>query len=410
MRIIWFGMLYLHRTARHLQVHHMTKRYAFGKGDRKIVLGPLKVGDWALSVAYSSDGTKLAAGTQEHIIIWNTATGKELLKIEQRAWRIAFTPDGVRLVSGDWKDIRISDAATGDVIKQFDAHTDAFYSLSIAPNGTKFATTSYDKTTRFFDLITLEPIGEPLEHPDAVYSVAFSKDSQLIATGCVDNLVRTWTVPLTESEKESEQKILKKTIPSTQHRPRRAPIQTSRFFDDFDPGRNNRAAITAHHAEGSGIKNIMKRLFSRSSSPQDHAPRPRRIPLWTSLQHEANIALLMPRVENDIWRGRYILLVGKFTLVPQAAARHQQGHPMRSVEPHRNPCRQRVPMVLLQLTDRLPRWTSSMFHTPAALQFSQGASRVYHALDKPVHPLQVPPRLLVPSQPFHWCNLTSRYL
>ncbi|KAG2335537.1 WD40 repeat-like protein, partial [Suillus weaverae] len=208
----------------------------------KLVLGPLKVGSRANTVSYSPDGKKLAAGTYEHIIVWSTADGKELLKIQQRAWQVAFTPDGLRLVSGDWKDIRISDAITGDIIKQFDAHTQFFYSLAIAPNGTKFATTSYDKTTRFFDLTTFKPIGEPLEHPDAVFGLAFSVDNQLIATGCEDNHVRTWTVPLSESEKElqqaskffhhSTQKNLKKTIPSTQPLPRRAPIPTSRFFDD----------------------------------------------------------------------------------------------------------------------------------------------------------------------------------
>ncbi|KAG1893275.1 WD40-repeat-containing domain protein [Suillus fuscotomentosus] len=269
----------------------------------KIVLGPLKVGDLALSVSYSPDGTKLAAGTNEHIIIWNSASGKELLKIEQRAFRVAFTvtPDGLRLVSVDQNDIRISDATTGDIIKQFDAHTEFFLSLAIAPNGTKFATTSYDKTTRFFDLTTFEPIDEPLEHPDLVWCVAFSEDSKLIATGCKDSYVRTWTVPLVESERELQQvkiflramphadspviqfteKILEKTIPRQQSR--RAPIPTSRFFDDFDPhpppGRNNPAATATRHAEGSGIKNIMNRLFSRISPPQDHTPRSRSIPL-----------------------------------------------------------------------------------------------------------------------------------
>ncbi|KAG2150717.1 WD40-repeat-containing domain protein [Suillus bovinus] len=166
----------------------------------KIVIGPLDVGSFANSVSYSPDGTKLAAGTDKHIIIWNSATGKELLKIEQRAYKIAFTPDGLRLVSGDSNDI-----CTGDIIKQFDAHTEPIYSLAIAPNGTKLASTSSDNTTRFFDLTTFEPIGEPLEHPHEVNDVAFSEDSQLIATGCDDNLVRTWKVPLSESEKELQQ-------------------------------------------------------------------------------------------------------------------------------------------------------------------------------------------------------------
>jgi WD40 repeat protein len=83
----------------------------------EIAFGPLKVGSSAYSVSYSPDGTKLAAGTNEHIVIWNLKTGKELLKIEQRAYQVAFTPDGLRLVSGNRNDIRISDATTGyDVI------------------------------------------------------------------------------------------------------------------------------------------------------------------------------------------------------------------------------------------------------------------------------------------------------
>ncbi|KAG2335488.1 WD40 repeat-like protein, partial [Suillus weaverae] len=66
----------------------------------KIVLGPLNVGNRAYSVSYSPDGKKLAAGTQKHIIVWNTKTGEELLKIEQGAFKVAFTPDGLRLISG----------------------------------------------------------------------------------------------------------------------------------------------------------------------------------------------------------------------------------------------------------------------------------------------------------------------
>jgi WD40 repeat protein len=149
--------------------------------------------------------------------VWNLKTGKELLKIEQRAFRVAFTPDGLRLVSGNWNDIRISDATTGDIIKQFDAHTDdePFLSLAIAPNGTKFATTSHDKTTRFFDLATFQQIGEPLEHPESVLGLAFSdsEDSQFIATGCADKLVRTWTVPLSETELQQVSKSSRRVIP-----------------------------------------------------------------------------------------------------------------------------------------------------------------------------------------------------
>ncbi|KIK37918.1 hypothetical protein CY34DRAFT_421713 [Suillus luteus UH-Slu-Lm8-n1] len=355
----------------------------------EIVFGPLKVGSRALSVSYSPDGTKLAAGTNEHIIIWNLKTGKELLKIEQRAYSVAFTPDGLRLVSGNIKDIRISDATTGDIIKQFNAHTHKpFLSLAIAPNGTKFATTSHDKTTRFFDLATFEPIGEPLEHPDEVWGLAFSEDSLLIATGCDDKLIRTWTVPLSESElQQSTEKILKKTIISQQPYPRRAPIQTSRFFDGFDvhspPGRSN----------SDGFKNTMNRLFSRSSTPQDHAPPRRSIPLvdvfatrgkyvgpltvdinlvMLILSRSAlQIATLRKGIRNC--SNNVLLASGRLTLMLQPAAQHQQAHPML-VEP--NP---------------LPRW--NMSQTLVALHFSQDVSPIYHALDK---------QMLLPHAPAKW--------
>ncbi|KIK37921.1 hypothetical protein CY34DRAFT_809855 [Suillus luteus UH-Slu-Lm8-n1] len=243
---------------------------------RQMVLGPLRLDELPNSVSYSFSGRKLAAGTDKHIIVWDATNGEELFKIQKRAYRIAFTPDSLRLVSSDWNNIRISDATTGDIIKQFDAHTETCQSLAISPNGSKLATTSADKTMRFFDMTTLEPIGEPFEHPDVPSCVAFSEDSQLIATGCEDKLVRTWTVPL--SETELQQKILKKTIIGQKPYPRRAPIQTSRFFDGFDPhsppGRNSRAATTSRRAEGSGIKNTINRLFSRSSAPQGHSPLP----------------------------------------------------------------------------------------------------------------------------------------
>jgi hypothetical protein len=85
------GALYLHQTARHLQVHHGSKWYVHESG--------------------------------------------ELLKTEQRAWRIPFAPDGLRLVSAKPKDVRISDAATsGDIIKRFDAHENHKLCLPMATN------------------------------------------------------------------------------------------------------------------------------------------------------------------------------------------------------------------------------------------------------------------------------------
>ncbi|KAG2346482.1 WD40 repeat-like protein [Suillus weaverae] len=246
----------------------------------KIVLGPFQVGDEAYSVSYSPNGSKLAAGTETRIIVWDAMSGEELLKIEQRAWLVAFTLDGLRLVSGSFNDIRISDAATGEMIKQFDVHTDLLQSLAIAPDGTKFATASSDKTTRFFDLTTLEPFSEPLECPDALYCVTFSEDSLLIATSCVDRLVRIWAVDRVESGEFQQSDKDRHRARSSKPDPRPKRVGISRgFFDDFDmrsqPQRSTRTVPTTsqRHAEGSRMKQLMNHLSFRSSAPQSPTPR-----------------------------------------------------------------------------------------------------------------------------------------
>jgi hypothetical protein len=57
---------------------------------------------------------------------------------------------------------------------------------------------------------------------------------------------------------------------------------------------------------------------------------------------------------------------------------------MRLVEPHQQRCKLEVPVLLLQLTDPLPRQTLGMAQALPALQFSQVASRVFHELDRQV--------------------------
>lgn len=256
----------------------------------KISLGPFQTSGEAYSVSYSPDGSKLAAGTEAYIMLWDTTSGEELLKIKQRAWLVVFTLDGLRLVSGSFNDIRISDAVTGETIKQFDVHTDLLQSLAIAPNGMRFATASSDKTIRLFDLTTLEPFGEPLEHPDALYCVTFSEDSQLIATGCVDRLVRIWAVDSVESEefqsthrdrhraRSSKPDVHCHTRPNftLTGKPQPKHVGISRgFFDDFDMRSQSQRtvpAISQHHAEGSRMKQFMNRLSFRSPVPRSSSP------------------------------------------------------------------------------------------------------------------------------------------
>jgi hypothetical protein len=152
----------------------------------------------------------------------------------------------------------------------------------------------------------------------------------------------------------------------------------------------------------------MNRLFSRSSASHDHAPPSRSIPLVdvfaTRGKHvgfltvDINLvelilsrsALLIATLRKGIRNcSNNVLPVSKPVLVPQAAAHHQQAHPMWLAEPSQQRCTPEVPV---QLVDPLPRW--NMFQTLVALQFSRGVSLVYHAFHEQVHLLQAPASFL----------------
>jgi len=85
--------------------------------------------------------------------------------------------------------------------------------------------------------------------------------------------------------------VLQKAIPCTQPHQRHAPIPTNRFFDDVSPYLDVTIALLPPmcHAEGSGIKNMMARIFSRSPLPRTTLLTHARFPSWTSSKPKANM-------------------------------------------------------------------------------------------------------------------------
>jgi hypothetical protein len=67
------------------------------------------------------------------------------------------------------------------------------------------------------------------------------------------------------------------------------------------------------------------------------------------------------------------------------------------------PLQQRyTPEVPVQLADPLPRQTLGMAQILPALQFSQAASPVYHALDKQILLPRAPAKQPLSTEPFRW--------
>ncbi|MGH3524436.1 MAG: TIR domain-containing protein, partial [Mycobacterium sp.] len=77
-------------------------------------------------------------------------------------------------------------------------HTDVVFTVAFSPDGHMLATGSTDRTVRLWnvtDPIHPIPLGQPLTgHISPVFSVAFSPDGHTLATGSADHIVRLWNV------------------------------------------------------------------------------------------------------------------------------------------------------------------------------------------------------------------------
>jgi WD40 repeat protein len=129
---------------------------------------------WVSSVAFSPDGRRLASGSPDKTVkVWDTATGKELLSLEDHDGQVheaAFGPDGHLL----------SSFSAGGV------------STAFGPDGRRLASGSHDGMVKVWDTATGKQLLSLTGHAGWVWSMAFSPDGERLASGSADGRVKIW--------------------------------------------------------------------------------------------------------------------------------------------------------------------------------------------------------------------------
>lgn len=165
-----------------------------------VLLSTWDTGSIIFSTSISSDGTRIASGSDDHAVnIRDAQTGLvtvgPLTGHTNQVRSVAFSPDGTRVVSGSCDNtIRIWDAQSGLALGQpLRGHTNIVCTVAFSPDGARVVSGSEDKTLRVWDAIDGALSTQPLQgHTASVFSAAFSPDGTRIVSGSADTTLRIW--------------------------------------------------------------------------------------------------------------------------------------------------------------------------------------------------------------------------
>lgn len=166
------------------------------------------------SVVFNQDGRILISGSKDRTIrLWEIQTGqcfKTLVGHENWIWAIAFNPtDQVIASGGEDRTIRLWSLITGQCLRVFQGYTNTIFSIAFVPPSSSTESLSpntadppdllasgyFDQVVRLWNIRDGQYISFQ-GHTDAIRAVALSPDSKLLASGggSADPTIKLWNI------------------------------------------------------------------------------------------------------------------------------------------------------------------------------------------------------------------------
>jgi WD40 repeat protein len=150
------------------------------------------------SVCFSPGGERLAIVHQRSMVIWDLENSVSLATFGQQGWAesVSVSPDGTTIAFADNAKLSLwpmhPPGRSSEATSQLD---NLAMCLAISPDSTFLASGSYDdKTVKIWHFDTGACLHTFEGHSSAVYCVAVSPNSSLIASGSTDLTIRIWRV------------------------------------------------------------------------------------------------------------------------------------------------------------------------------------------------------------------------
>jgi len=161
-------------------------------GQERLVLGNLPTS--ASSIAFSSDGKRIAAAYREEVRVWDANTGNELLALGQESRysgseNVALSSDGRYVAANLGSGTMIWDVSTKKELATLGSPGHC-WSIEFSPCGKKvaFASGSFG----IWDIGSARQVAKFLSKTGSIACISFSPEGRLIAAGDSENNVRVW--------------------------------------------------------------------------------------------------------------------------------------------------------------------------------------------------------------------------
>jgi len=148
-------------------------------------------------LVYNSDGSKLAAGADDKLILFDVKAGKQIKTIDIKSYSgkiLAYSHNDKFIAVNSDTTIQLIDVETASVVKTLTAHTKYINDIQFSADDVIIASASGDKTVRFWNVESGEVI-KKLDMDIIPSSIAFNEDASKIAISMKDeSLVEVWNL------------------------------------------------------------------------------------------------------------------------------------------------------------------------------------------------------------------------
>jgi len=150
-------------------------------------------------VTSSKGSTRVnSTGMDQPLQVWDPESGRMILPLRGQTHNlasVAFSLDGSRVAAGQGNVVRVWDMkANGREVHALRGHSDLVRDVAFNAAASRLASASYDQTLKVWDLSSGEEVTTLRGHTAPVNRVAFSNDGLQLASASWDGTARLWNV------------------------------------------------------------------------------------------------------------------------------------------------------------------------------------------------------------------------